>query len=275
MWLLVGAAWAASCCVGSTTSLPLRVGPSERAVAGVTAAGEVGLARWDRAGSVVASGLAEQAASAELGAGLRLGGSWQVGLAAPFRVTHRAAGAVEGSGGGLGDLRASALWEPIAEDRGGSWVPVVRAGLRVPTGRDWTDAQGVLLEDVTGLQGPAGVLGVQVERLQGDTPAFVSLQGELGAADGRLQPVLSPSVGVGRSLGASWTLLGSLAWTASWAPQSPTGGFTARPSAGARLVHGFEGWRAWASLRSDLPVPGLGRSALQMASVGAGLARVF
>jgi len=275
MWLIASAAYAASCCVGSTTSLPLRVGGSEQAVVGLTGAAEVGLARWDRAGAVVGSGLAEQAASVELGAGLRLGGQWQVGLALPARFTHRAASVSEGSGGGVGDLRAAALWEPVAENVGGSWVPVVRGGVRVPTGRDWTESEAVLLQDVTGLQGTAGLIGVQIERLQGGTPAFVGLQGELGSADDRLQPVLSPSIGVGRSLSERWTVLGSFAWTASWAPTSATGGFTARPTAGARLVHGGDGWRGWISARCDVPVPGLGRSVLQLGSLGGGLAKVF
>jgi hypothetical protein len=273
--LLVSAAWGAACCAGATTSLPLRVGASEQALVGLTMGGEVGLARWDRSGQVVSSGLSEQAGLAELGAGVRLGGQWQLGLAAPARVTHRAAGASEGVGGGLGDVRLAALWEPLTEPAGGGWVPMVTTGVRLPTGRDWSESQTVLLQDVTGLQGPAAVLGVQLERLQGDVPAFVNLQAELGGAQGRLQPVIGPTVGVGRSLSARVTVLASLSYTASWAVTGAQGGWTARPSAGGRLVYGGEGWRGWAGLRSDLPVPWMGRSALQVAGLSAGVARVF
>lgn len=274
--LLPGLAHAAACCVGSTSPFPIRVGECEHVVAGVSSGYERAIGRWDGAGDVVPVGVDESAVLADLGVGVRLNRRWQVAGIVPMRANQRVGSAGALWGGGVGDATAMVVWDPTEEVAEGPPTPVFTASVRVPTGRDWTQADGALMEDVTGLPNPAGTLGVTLERSIGQVPWTVGVDGTLGASsEGDLQPAFSVSGSVGRYLGTSWSVLGTASWAASWAAADGSADMVARPRVGARVVYGQRlAFRAWAGTDWDLAVPGIGRSATQMASASLGVALV-
>lgn len=274
--LAPGAARAAACCVGSTSPFPIRVGECEHVVAGVSAGFEHALGRWDADGAVAPVGVEESAILADLGVGVRLNRRWQVAAIVPLRANQRVGADGALWGGGVGDATAMVTWDPFEELYKGPPTPTFTAAVRVPSGRDWTEADGALAEDVTGLPNPAGTLGVALERSIGQVPWVVGVDGSLGASStGALQPAVTVSGSVGRYLGTSWSVMGTASWTASWAAMDGSAGMVSRPRVGARVVYGQRlAFRAWAGTDWDLGVPWLGRSATQVASASLGVALV-
>lgn len=273
------AAQAGACCVGSTTTIPTRLGECEHVLAGIGLQGDLSTGRWTREGKVAGSSLAEQSGIATLAAGWRWDRKGQIGVTLPLWLNHKAVADQVAWGGGPGDLRVTATWDPIEERPAlpGDLeppVPVFTAGVRVPSGRSWRDATGALFEDVTGLAGPALLAGASLERITDRTPWAVGVNTELGLDEGELVPVLGAFGSVGRYFGTRWSVLGSLRHVQTFAGADPAGR-TSRTTAGLRLTHGrMLAWRAWAGAEADLPVPHLGRSAMRRVSVGAGFALV-
>jgi hypothetical protein len=76
---------------------------------------------------------------------------------------------------------------------------------------------------------------------------------------------------VGRTVGPSWTVLGT-----GRASASVDGGVAAWSTlVGARVVRGERlRWRAWAGAELPVALPGLGRDQPQLGNVGVGLLRV-
>lgn len=274
--LAPGLAHAAACCMGSTSPFPIRVGECEHVVVGLGVGFEHGFGRWDSQGALAPVGLGEQAITATLGAGLRLNRRWQVGLVAPARYNHRGDDEFGAWGGGVGDTTLMAQWDPKEEIYQGPPTPIFSASLRLPTGRDWSESEATLLEDVTGQPNPAATLGVALERSLGKTPWMVGVDGTMGMSTlDQLQPALSAYGSVGRYLGTAWSLMGTASYSASWAAMDGSASAVAKPRAGVRLVRGQRlAWRAWAGTDWDLPVPYVGRSSTQLATVSGGFAVV-
>lgn len=268
-------AHAGACCAGSTTTTPAMLGECEGWLVGLGVSGEVSAARWDHRRALADSSLAERAGLASLVAGGRWDRRGSVTVELPVRLDHRAAGEVSAWGGGVGDVRALVWWDPFVErpkEDGGGPLPWFVAGLRAPTGRDWTEARQPLDADVTGLAGPGLLLGATLGRTLDRTPWTVGLDAEIGLGGEHPQTTLTASGSVGRTLGARWTVLGSARHAIT---ASGDDGMAARTAAGARLVLGRPvRWRAWAGAEADLPVPGLGRSAPIAARLGVGAALV-
>lgn len=138
-------AYAGGCCGTTTTAVPTRPASCDHAVAGVGVAGAMAVGRWDSGGASVPSSAADQQLTGQVGVGARWA-PWGFATAAiPVRFTHRAAGALEDQGGGVGDLLVAVGFQPMTEQPEGRWpAPVFSFGLQVPTGRDWQAATGVL-----------------------------------------------------------------------------------------------------------------------------------
>lgn len=276
-------AHAGACCVGSTSTVPTRLGECERGMAGLALGVERSYGQWSSAGQVTASSLQDDALVATLAGAWRWDRKGQIGLSLPARLNRKATDTTEAWGGGAGDLRVLGTWDPLNEwARGGEQaplpVPILTGGLRLPTGTSWQEADGALLEDVTGLPGPAAVLGVSIERTLDRTPWSLGVESELGTVahdDGRhLHPGFYGWLNVGRYLGTRWSVSGTLAHQESFAVGEP-GSRTARTSLGARVTTARPlKWRAWAGGDADLPIPGLGRANLQRVQLGLGLALV-
>lgn len=272
--LLLDVATAGSCCVGSTSPVPTRLGPCERAIVGISAQGELGLLRWDPQGQVRSSSLTELGTGADLSVGVGLSRRTQLALTFPFRYTWRSTASLEGAGGGAGDARVLGRYNLMLErgsagsdsSRPGVWLT---AGARLPTGRSWTDSEDPLLADVTGLEGPGANLGVLVERTQHQVPWVLALSSELDGAGG----VTTAMAGLGRTLGPRWTVLGSLGHSLTTLDGEEGLSVAHRSWVAGRVVLGQQlRWRAWLGLRTDLPIPGLGRDQAQLSSANLGVA---
>ena len=70
-------------------------------------------------------------------------------------------------------------------------------GARLPTGRDWSESSTLLLEDVTGVEQPALIVGIAVERTVDKWPWSVGSTAEVGVGNG-VQPSIITSGSVGR-----------------------------------------------------------------------------
>jgi len=266
--------------VGSTAAAPARVGECEKAVVALSVTGEVGDGWWDREGALRDSSVREKSGVATVAGGVRLNRQWQVGLAAPLLVNHRASESLSGWGGGVGDVRLSALWDPFEEravaDRLPAPVPLFILGTRLPTGRDWTHSSSVLHEDVTGLEQSAVVVGGQLERTLDKWPWSVGATTELGLGSLGLQPLVRTNGSLGRYLGHRWTVIGTLGHQIGWATLEAGGHASAQTWSGVQVVHGSPGrWRAWVGGKAGLPIRGAGVSATRTASVSTGLAVIL
>jgi hypothetical protein len=235
-------------------------------------------ARWDSAGAVAASSLVEDAVVTSIAAGWAWDRKGQVNVQMPFRNQWRRAGDLRSAASGAGDLRLTALWDPRTErPRGGDApalpVPVFTLGVRAPTGTAWTDAADPLMADVTGLEGPAVIVGAQLERTLDRTPWSIGVFEELGATDRGLHPTTRALGTLGRTLGRRWSLVATAQHIRTG---DADGAVAARTSAGLRATVGQRmRWRAWAGVDQDLPLAGLGRdnALLTRAGVGALLVR--
>ncbi len=251
MWWWTEVARAGACCVGATSGLPLRVGECERVVAGVGLAAEAAVLRWDAGGAVRGAAPVEEAGQLMVGAGARWARWGQGFVSLPARVSRRAVDGLTDSGVGVGDLRAAVVLDPLEERPDGPPVPVATLGVRAPTGRDWTEADGALLADVTGLPGVGASAALTLEHVTGRGPWWVG-------ADGGYDPGTPARAGLSAAWGRYLGATSSVVATARHERQLAAGG-TARTQLGGRWVVGRPiRWRAWAGLATDVPVPGLG-----------------
>jgi hypothetical protein len=279
--LISDAAIAGACCTGSTTTVPTRLGECETAIAAIGTSVEASYARWDSSWRSTSSSLKEQAIITTIGGAWRWDRKGQVAVTMPFLVNHKDAGTSSVWGGGVGDLRAFVLYDPVTEapsipgEHVGSPVPVFTAGVRLPTGRSWENSGAPLQADVTGLVEFAMLASVQIERTLDRAPWSVSVGTEIGIGPHGVQPTLMGSAAVGAYIGRRWSFSGTLRHTSSWTPlpELSEHSHAASTAAGARLTVGqMLKWRAWAGVEVDLP--GLGRDRLQRASGSLGVALV-
>jgi hypothetical protein len=166
-----------------------------------------------------------------------------------------------------------ALADPIEEgpriDGVGKAVPIIQFGFRAPTGRDWTEASGALLEDVTGKPDPALIGGVSLERTLDRWPWSVGSTVEVGVGSA-VAPAATTYATLGRTLGPKWTVMGSLSHRIGVASMASAATWETR--AAARLVTGQPlAWRAFVGADAALPVPGLGGGSLRTVAATAGL----
>ena len=263
------AAWAASCCGGSSAAVPTRPADCDRWLVGLGVSGETALGRWDAAGESVATSLAESTVTTTLGGGYRWA-PWGGAVAElPVQVNWKTTSALASTGAGLGDAHVGVFFDPIEEAPNGVFpVPIVAVGVRLPTGTAWTEAKDPLLADVTGLPDPAFTGALSVERANGRVPWSVGADLELPLGETALSPpVLGLSGAVGWSFDGRWVVVAMARHVLT--PGDAEG--PARTSAGARLMRNEpRDWRAWLGAESDLAAPGLGRSNLQNVRATAG-----
>ena len=281
-WLaawLSGSAQAGACCVGSTSTVPTRLGECEKVMAGLSLGGETAVGRWDGEGALGSSSLQDDALIASVAAAWRWDRKGQVGLSLPMRLNHKGLEDQDLWGGGAGDLAANVVWDPFVElPTGGPGralpVPILTAGVRLPTGRTWEQADGALLEDVTGLPGPGLLLGLSMERTLDKTPWSLGVDSELARDHDHLHPTLTFNGSLGRYLGTRWSVVAVGRHQRSYALDG-TGGSASRTVLGAKLALGKPlKWRTWLGAEGDLPIPELGHGNLRQVSASAGFALV-
>lgn len=267
--MLVPDASAASCCGGSSASVPTRPADCDRWTAGLGVGTETALGRWDADGASVPTSLAETMLTATVGGGFRWAGWGGVLGEFPAQVNWKSTRDVASVGGGIGDARLAVFFDPIDEPAEGFLpVPILTLGARLPSGRAWTEAKDPLLADVTGLPDPAATAALSLERANGRVPYSVGAELELPLGADTLTPaVLGLSGSVGFSIDGRWVVLGTARHQLT--PGEPEG--PSRTAAGVRVMRNEPvTWRAWLGAESDLPAPGLGRSNTQAVRASAG-----
>lgn len=282
-WMLAvpGEAAAAACCIGSTSTVPTRLGECERASVGLGLKAQQLVGVWDRAGSSAPSSLSETTFTMGLAGALRIDRRLQLALQAPFLANHKQAGPSDAWGGGFGDVTVGALWDPVEEtvdpDALSLPVPVVGLGVRAPTGRSWEQSDSALLEDVTGSGHPALTASLQFERTMDRVPWSLSAQGEVAAAHGgEASSVMRYDFAVGRYFGTGWSALAMAGHQRARATLSDASTASSSTEVGLRVVRGQQRfWRAWAGASLGLPIKGLGHSTGRYNNLAAGFVRVW
>ena len=264
---LVSVAFGGACCVGSTSTVPTRLGECEHVTAGISLTGEHAFATWDRAGKVRSHPTADQGLIASLGAGVRLNRELSVTADLPARLSRRGQGA-SSLGGGVGDVSINLTIDPLEEKAGGAAVPLFTLGLRAPTGRDWSESDNPKGADITGQGGVGLNAGVQLERTLDATPRTLGISASVPVGAQASLPSVTVTGSLGRYLSPRWSLIGGLRHTVSGFSK----GRSHRTVASARIVHGRPlAYRFYGGVESDLPSPWVGRSnpLFARASIGA------
>jgi hypothetical protein len=266
--LLLAKAYAASCCVGSTSALPTRLGPCEEHMVGALVHGQGSSTRWDSDGQLVRSSLESRSVSVTAYGALRVNPRMQLGVALPMQASVHTASGQSSQGGGLGDARLSMLVEPTSLGA----APWAVASLRLPAGRSWRQSDDPLAADVTGRAGLGLTLVAGYGNTEGSWPW--ALTAGVGAeSGGLLAPELSATLG--RTLGPGWTLAGGLSHQESLAPASGWAR-AAETTASISVVRGRQAaWRAWGSVDSGVPLPGLGSDFALERGLSLGFAKLF
>lgn len=274
MWssilLFSALAEAGACCVAATSAAPAALGECEHVLVGVGVSSGGVLGRWDDHGAVRGSSMGEVNGAANLTLAARWDRKAQVLVDVPFALTSRTSGDLHEVGGGIGDIGARILWDPLEEKT--LPTPVFVGGVKLPTGRDWRASETPLQSDVTGMMGTALSAGLLLDRTLGKFPWSVGATTQIPL--GGEAPSLSAVGAVGAYLGHT-TVIGRVEHQETFAV--PGRGLTAarRTAVGARVVYGKPiAWRVWGDVSADLPIPGIGRNAMQKIQVGGGLAFV-
>lgn len=273
---------AGSCCVGATTAMPGRAGPCENFVAGLAVGAEAGLGQWDSGGTFGSRSLEEDSGRATLGAAWRFSHFGQLALSVPFQLSYKQAGELQSAGGGLGDVRAFVVLNPLEEPMSSARVPVellavpyVTVGIRLPTGASWQDSDDPLLADVTGLPGTTLLLGASLERTAGRIPWSLGIDAELPVTRDASRPLIAASASLGHYIGSRWSVVGTIRHARTPADPAVHDLGTAQTSLGARAVYGRPmAWRTWAGVDSSVPVSALGRLSPAVLSFSVGWALV-
>lgn len=197
---------AQACCAGSGALTPGRLAVYEDALAGVRVRGAGVLGSWDSGGRYVRSpsGATEIDLEESVFGALRVLSRGQVALLVPFPETYRKARGRSETGGGIGDVNASARYDFHLAGQS-RYVPGVAllAGVTAPTGTPIdkvdksTDATGVGAWQLNG--------GVALEQLYGNF--LFNLTGIVAKRTSRAVQ------GVDETLGTRFTGLAGAAYT--------------------------------------------------------------
>jgi hypothetical protein len=227
-------AFAQACCAGGTAVTPGRLALHEDELVGLQAKAGTVIGTYDTSGRFAYPSNQEIDLEQDLFGALRVFDRGQVALLVPFVETHRtgqsATGSISQTGGGIGDVNASARYDFLRAGES-SLVPGVAllAGLTFPTGKSPQQASPPLLADATGIGAFQLNAALALEQTFG--PWLVNATGIVAkrTAEG------------GETLGTQVTLLGAVAYTfdndsalafsASYAVE----GSATCPSAGAGL----------------------------------------
>lgn len=268
---------AQSCCGGGGTLTPTRLEHHEAGLLGMRLRTTPVLADFDGSGelSVAPEGTADVESEALLFGALRLDERWQASLSAPLVVTYRAAGAVAGTGGGLGDLALALRWEPIwAAERTGLPGVAFELGATLPTGTPPEEAADPLATDATGLGTWRVDAGAVLEHVFGDRRQWlVTLRTGLRWSAPRTvsglerQRAIEGVASIGGALVLQNDVALALAADFTWEGRTAVGGrdvsgssqylATLAATVGVPFGHG---WRLLGGLGATPPIDGLGRN---------------
>lgn len=269
--LLVGRAAAAPCCATTGSAGFERLAPYEEGAVGLRVGFARGLGGFDAQGRWAAQGdFHEDTSRADVYGIIRLSRAATLGVYLPFMHITREAGALSGSGTGIGDVQVGgryALWAPGMQASPGL---ALIAALTAPTGTAVDEADDPLGADATGRGHWIPQLGLSAEQVW--MPWFVrvdaSLAWPLPADRGGVKRGESPGLGAallsGREIG-DWSAAGGV--RAHWTGERQLDGVALADSQTHEVVAllGLS-WRVrrrltlQAALDLPLPIDGLGQN---------------
>ena len=290
---------AQACCVAAGLTTPARLRRDERVAVGLQTRVRTVVGAFGADGSYTTSesGSRELGGGEDLLAAVRLGARAQIALQVPFVQTARRVGTPGGAplsswGGGLGDVAASARWEPLLPDeRGLGWPGLaLLATVSAPTGRPPEQATDALATSATGTGSWRGELGVALEAVIRRTflTATLSIAQRTARTVGQaptvvhqsFAPQLTASLVGGYALTGGSTVGAFVLATRQGNARDDDGAIAG--STVALVTAGFaasvpfaEGWRLQAALAGDLPVDGLGRNQTAGLALTAALVRAW
>ncbi|WP_373044350.1 hypothetical protein [Vulgatibacter sp.] len=281
--LAPGLAHAAACCLSTSAFGAGRLAIWEQAAVGANLSYSSAAGLFDGDGAYRAhDGYSEREGRATAFALLRLAETLEAGARFPWVVGSRAAGGLEETGQGPGDLALSLRWQAI--DLGAyAELPGVAFTLAatLPSGRATADSDTVLGADVTGRG--FGVLsgGISLERAHDpifvrlDVAGLVPLAHEVAGEPWRSGPGVEIQLGGGADVGRGVVLV--LAPRLRWEAETIRDGVAQPGSSGLEVAVGPSAswqfdphWTLQASFDTGLPIDGLGRnrSLFTSASIG-------
>lgn len=286
----VDAARASACCgVGHGVALPLSETENAAFLFSLKSSARVGSWSSSRSFAAPPEGDFDREIQAEIGWTVRASRRLELGVTVPMLYTFRHAGDLESTGGGVGDVGASARFRlPLPSTP--AWIPSVSLtfGAMIPTGRSASESTDRLAADATGLGAAEFRPGLLVEKSWGDgwlATASISLGFRtLSRAPGGIEIGLAPRLQAIAAVGPSWSSGLSLAAGLGYEREpAPALNSVADPEAkrerSSAILFAAYDFDARLTLvgssQIDLPITGLGRNESASVAITVGVRRAW
>jgi hypothetical protein len=179
VWLAVmGAphrAAAQACCAGGAVVTPTRLALHEDVALGLQVRARSNGGSFDSQGEYARTSGDERVFEQDLAASLRFAGRGQAGAVLPMMETHRSAGGLSDTGGGLGDVALNARYDFLLASEALYWPGFgILAAATLPTGRAPNEATHPLATDATGAGTYDVTIGADVEKVAGHAYAALN-----------------------------------------------------------------------------------------------------
>lgn len=281
---------AAACC-GAGHSVALRLSESENAAVVSGARGALRLGSWasSRDFSAPEGGDYDRELRGEIGVLMRVSRRFDVGAAVPLVYTFRRAGELSSSGGGIGDITASARFRVLSPSEY-AWMPGVALTFAalLPTGRPAQASVDRLAADATGLGAVELRPGIVLEKTLADrwlataglSVGFRTASAAAGGPSVKLAPRLQAIAAIGPFWSSGLSLSAGVVYEREGGPsidERVDPGAT-RERTGALFFAAYDvdsRWTVVASSQVDLPVSGLGRNEIALFALSMGLRRAW
>jgi hypothetical protein len=271
---------AQACCAGGAVVTPTRLALHEDFALGLQLRARTDGGSFDPQGTYARTG-GDRIFEQDLAGSFRFAGRGQAGALLPLIETHRTAGGLADTGGGLGDLALNARYDLLLASEA-LYLPGfgVLAAATLPTGRPSDQATPPLLTDATGAGTYDVTIGADVEKVAGHV--YVALDAWVTHRFARTLTVTAPgtpATTIHESFSARLTLLAVAGYV--FDGEAALGAYVSLMNEGTATVDGVEDpttrlrlttvglagvlpvrdrWRLQGSVFSDLRWNDLGRN---------------
>jgi hypothetical protein len=168
-------AQAQACCAGGAVATPARLALHEDLALGVQVRARTNQGSFDASGRYLPSEGVEQIFEQDVAGSVRVTRKAQVGAVVPVVQTHRASGALDDWGGGVGDVALNARYDFLLATQALDWPGIaLLAAAGLPTGTPPDRASHPLAADATGAGTYDVTLGLALEKARGHLYAGVN-----------------------------------------------------------------------------------------------------
>jgi hypothetical protein len=200
---------AQACCAGGAVVTPTRLALHEDLALGLQVRARSNGGSFDSQGQYAGTVGDERIFEQDLAVSFRFAGRGQAGAVLPMIETHRSAGGLSDTGGGLGDVALNARYDFLLASEALYWPGFgILAAATLPTGRAPNEATHPLTTDATGAGTYDVTIGADIEKVAGH--AYAALNAWLTHRFDRAITVTAPgtpSTTIHQSFSARLTLL--------------------------------------------------------------------